>query len=123
MLVLSLPSLGLSLLGLIAYSLWQSIRSPLNRIPGPLYARFTSAALKWHEFRGDRTGHVHRLHLQYGPAVRLAPNEVAFASANAVKEIYGSGGSGYDKTEFYDLFTVYGKRCALSEPGNVTFYR
>jgi hypothetical protein len=27
-----------------------------------------------------------------------------------VKEIYCAGGSGYDKTEFYELFKVYGRR-------------
>lgn len=46
--------------------------------------------------------------------VRIAPNEVSFASTAAVKEIYCSGGSGYDKTEFYNLFTVYGRRTMFS---------
>jgi hypothetical protein len=86
------------------------LRSPLNAIPGPLTAKFTSVILKWHEFHADRTKYIHSLHRKYGPAVRIAPNEVAFASAAAVKEIYCSGGSGYDKTEFYDLFKVYGRR-------------
>jgi hypothetical protein len=84
--------------------------SPLNSIPGPLLARFTSLVLKWHELRANRTRYVHQLHLKYGPAVRIAPNEAVFASAAAIKEIYCSGGSGYDKTEFYDLFQAYGKR-------------
>ncbi len=60
--------------------------------------------------QANRTRYIHKLHLQYGPVVRIAPNEVAFASAAAVKEIYCSGGGGYDKTEFYDLFKVYGRR-------------
>ncbi|TGJ79428.1 hypothetical protein E0Z10_g9334 [Xylaria hypoxylon] len=50
------------------------------------------------------------MHLRYGPVVRVAPNEVSFASLEGIKEIYGSGGSGYDKTEFYDLFKIYGRR-------------
>ncbi|KXH28572.1 cytochrome P450 [Colletotrichum nymphaeae SA-01] len=50
------------------------------------------------------TKYIHTLHQQYGPVVRIAPNEVSFTSYEAVKEIYCSGGSGYDKTEFYDLF-------------------
>ena len=65
----------------------------------------------WHEFRANRTRYIHQLHKHYGSTVvRIAPNEVAFASADAVKDIYCSGGSGYDKTEFYDLFKVYGRR-------------
>ena len=55
------------------------------------------------------------MHLKYGPVVRIAPNEVAFASSAAVKEIYGSGGSGYDKTEFYDMFKVYGRRYGIRD--------
>lgn len=51
---------------------------------------------------------MHKLHKKYGPVVRIAPNEVSFASLEAVKEIYASGGSGYDKTEFYDLFRQFG---------------
>lgn len=103
----------LSLILLAAHSLRQTLhclKSPLNKIPGPWYAKLTTLVLKWHEFRANRTRYIHQLHLRYGPAVRIAPDEVAFASAAAVKEIYCSGGSGYDKTEFYDLFKVYGKR-------------
>ncbi|KAL2024430.1 hypothetical protein VTK56DRAFT_8241 [Thermocarpiscus australiensis] len=95
---------------LIARTLCHVFSSPLNKIPGPWYARFTTLVLKWHEFRANRTRYIHRLHLKYGPAVRIAPDEVAFASGTAVKEIYCSGGSGYDKTSFYDLFQVYGRR-------------
>ncbi|KAK3295892.1 cytochrome P450 [Chaetomium fimeti] len=95
---------------LAVHSLRQLLSSPLNKIPGPWHAKFTTLVLKWHEFRTNRTRYVHHLHLKYGRAVRIAPNEVIFASAAAVKEIYCSGGSGYDKTEFYDMFKVYGKR-------------
>ncbi|KAK3942996.1 putative sterigmatocystin biosynthesis P450 monooxygenase [Diplogelasinospora grovesii] len=86
------------------------ILSPLNAIPGPLYARFTGLVLKYNEFRANRTRYIHDLHQKYGPVVRVGPNEVAFASANGVKEIYCSGGSGYDKTGFYDLFKIQGRR-------------
>lgn len=103
--------IGVSLVLLAIHSLRQARVSPLNTIPGPWHAKYTSLVLKWHEFRANRTRYIHRLHLKYGPAVRIAPAEVAFVSAAAVKEIYGSGGSGYDKTEFYDLFKVYGRRC------------
>ena len=58
----------------------------------------------YHEFQGNRRKFIHALHLQYGPTVRVAPDEVSFATREAVKEIYTSGGSGYDKTPFYRLF-------------------
>jgi len=95
---------------LVTRLIGQSLLSPLRKVPGPWYAQFTSVVLKYHELRANRTQYLHRLHLHYGSVVRIAPNEVAFASASSVKEIYCSGGSGYDKTEFYDLFQVYGRR-------------
>ncbi|KAK8090254.1 cytochrome P450 3A13, partial [Apiospora hydei] len=94
--------------------IWVCLTSPLRKVPGPRLSLFTSWVLKWHEFHAHRTQYTHRLHLRYGPVVRIAPNEVAFASAEGVKEIYGSGGSGYDKTEFYNLFQVYGRRTMFS---------
>jgi hypothetical protein len=84
--------------------------SATAKIPGPFISNFTSLVLKWHELNANRTVYIHELHKRYGPVVRVAPNEVSFTSIAALKEIYGSGGSGYDKTEFYDLFQVYGKR-------------
>jgi hypothetical protein len=104
------------LFALVAFAALSSIYilkcflSPLNRIPGPTLAKYTSWILKWHELCANRTRYIHGLHLKYGPAVRIAPNEVAFASQGAIKEIYCSAGSGYDKTEFYNLFKVYGRR-------------
>lgn len=114
MLLLSPTVLVPSLLLLVVFSLIRTLRSPLARIPGPWYAHFTSLPLKWAELNARRTLFIHELHQRYGPAVRVAPNEVSFASAPAVKEIYCSGGSGYDKTEFYNLFTVYGRRTMFS---------
>lgn len=86
------------------------LTSPLARLPGPTISKVTSLWLKYNELRAERTAYVHGLHKRYGPVVRVAPDEVSFTSWAAVKEIYCSGGSGYDKTEFYDLFKIFGKR-------------
>ncbi|CAN8096982.1 unnamed protein product [Discula destructiva] len=107
------PAILLSSL-VILLALRRRLRSPLTRLPGPWYSILTSLPLKRAEFHARRTKHVHALHLRYGPVVRIAPNEVSFSSAAAVREIYASGGSGYDKTEFYNLFTVYGRRTMFS---------
>ncbi|KAL6832135.1 cytochrome P450 [Trichoderma camerunense] len=95
---------------LFAIHLIRRLTSPLSKIPGPAVSKFTSLVLKWKEIKALRTVYIHQLHQQYGPVVRIAPNEVSFTSWEALKEIYCSGGSGYDKTEFYDLFKIYGRR-------------
>ena len=112
--MLSLILITLLLVVYTANTLRKDLSHPLNKIPGPRHAKFTSLWLKYIDFTGNRTKYVHAMHKQYGPVVRVAPNEVVFASASAVKEIYCSGGSGYDKTEFYNLFTPFATRTMFS---------
>jgi hypothetical protein len=88
--------------------------SPLAKLPGPFYTRLTSVILIWKEVTSQRRTYIHTLHENYGPIVRIGPNEVSFTSLEAVKEIYQSGGSGYDKTEFYGLFMQFGERTMFS---------
>lgn len=104
--------LALYILPLLVICVWlfQVARSPISKIPGPWYSHFSSLVLKFHELNGNRRLYLHALHQKYGPVVRIGPNELAFNSLESQKEIYCSGGSGYDKTEFYDLFRQYGER-------------
>ena len=94
----------------LIYFLYTYLVSPLAKLPGPRYTIFTSLPLKYHEFTASRRTWIHELHKKYGPVVRLGPNEVSFASLEAKQEIYSSGGAGYDRTEFYDLFQQFGTR-------------
>ena len=100
----------------LATVLWaaRSLRSPIAKIPGPTYNVFTSLCLKYKEFTRRRRGYIHDIHQTHGPVVRLGPNEISFATADAVKEIYQSGGSGYDRTELYDLFKQFNTRTLFS---------
>lgn len=90
--------------------LYKATIAPLARLPGPWYSLFTDFYLMYKEFTGQRRTYVHELHKKYGSVVRIGPNEVAFTSLEALKEIYQSGGSGYDKTNFYELFMQYDTR-------------
>lgn len=80
----------------------------LGRIPGPKLYAFT----KWRLARDDwgrRTRTINNLHKQYGPVVRIGPNEVHFNSVTALRTIYGAG-SGFERTSFYSMFDAYGRR-------------
>lgn len=100
----------------IAVSAWfifvliRGFQAYRTKVPGPWYTHFTTLVLKYHEFTKNRRLWIHELHLQYGAVVRLSPNEISFANMEGMKEIYQSGGSGYDKTEFYDLFKQFNHR-------------
>ena len=93
----------ISVAGLVLYRLWFS---PLAFLPGPKICALTRLVLMYHEFTYNRRKYLHTLHLKYGPIVRIAPDEVSFATWEAVKEIYVTGGSGYEKSSFYHLFLV-----------------
>ncbi|KAJ5742727.1 uncharacterized protein N7511_011128 [Penicillium nucicola] len=99
---------------LSSYVVYQLVYQPfivsaLRRIPGPK----TFAATKWRlalaDYHGVRTQCIHSLHQQYGTAVRIGPKEVSFSSLSALRTIYGAG-SGFERTEFYRMFDVYGRQ-------------
>jgi hypothetical protein len=64
------------------------VRSPLRHFPGPLLAKLSDAWLIAVTFSGRRAYIIHALHQRYGPVVRIAPNELSFASAAAAHDIY-----------------------------------
>ncbi|RMZ73054.1 glycosyl hydrolase family 3 N terminal domain-containing [Pyrenophora seminiperda CCB06] len=81
---------------------------PLSRIPGTKLYALTKWRLAWDDWTGQWTRIIHALHLTYGPAVRIGPNEVHFNSLSALRTVYGTG-SGFERTSFYAMFSVYGK--------------
>lgn len=83
--------------------------SPLSKIPGPRLYAVTQWRIALDEWNGTRTKRIDQLHQRYGPVVRIGPNEVHFNSLSALRTIYGAG-SGFERTEFYRMFDVYGKQ-------------
>ncbi|EGX91828.1 Cytochrome P450 [Cordyceps militaris CM01] len=72
-------------------------------------------------FINTTTGKVHleRLHRQYGPIVRVSPNELSFGSVESWKAIYGASSTERripPKGEFWDIFGAgFAKSCIASE--------
>ncbi|TVY42500.1 Cytochrome P450 monooxygenase [Lachnellula occidentalis] len=109
-------SLGLLCLAAVALSvaLFQLVYAPLfssqlSRIPGPAAFAATRWRLAYEDWRGTRTSYIHKLHLLYGNAVRIGPNEVSFNDLAALRTIYGAG-SGFDRDAFYRMFDAYGRQ-------------
>jgi hypothetical protein len=70
---------------------FQNHSNPLNKIPGPWYARWTNLRLKFAVVSGRRIHYVHSLHERHGPIVRISPVEVAVADPELVQEIHKQG--------------------------------
>ncbi|KAJ5176974.1 uncharacterized protein N7482_002851 [Penicillium canariense] len=94
---------------LIFHACWTLFFSPLARIPGPKLFALTVLRLAKEDFYGTRTRIIHRLHQEYGPAVRVGPNEVSFNSLAALRLIYGAGSPFGRPPAFYRIFDVYGR--------------
>jgi len=76
---------------------------PLSRIPGPWLASVSRSWYMLQIVRGDMEQTQRRLHLKYGPLIRIAPNEIACAAPDAIKKIYRTQNA-LDKTDFYPVW-------------------
>ncbi|PKY04740.1 cytochrome P450 [Aspergillus campestris IBT 28561] len=78
---------------------------PLAKVPGPLLAHATYLYSFWHNLNGARFYlQIEKLHQQYGPIVRITPNEVHLSDPTSCDKIYFVG-SPYGKSAlFYGAF-------------------
>ncbi|KAI1333564.1 cytochrome P450 ClCP1 [Xylariaceae sp. FL0016] len=95
------------ILGLTYYigsMIYELFFSPLASFPGPLLNRMSSIPRNYRLTRGDLPFHVAQLHAKYGPIVRVAPNELAFSTPQAWKDIYGHRTDGRPEFPKWDGF-------------------
>ncbi|KAL0066041.1 hypothetical protein AAF712_006869 [Marasmius tenuissimus] len=84
--VLSLLTLG------TLFVLLKNSNQRLNRFPGPSLARWTTLYKEYYEtLYSDWVGELEKLHRQYGPIVRVGPNELHFSQLDAYGDIYAVG--------------------------------
>ena len=103
-LLITLLPASVLLLGIFAFI---RSRNPLNKVPGPWYARWTSLPLMIATLSGRRIYYVHSLHQHYGPYVRVSPTEVAVNDAAAFKHIHRIGSGAFEKSKWYqDLLSI-----------------
>lgn len=81
---------------------------PLRKHPGP--KAWAASRLPWclHQYRGNLSQRLHELHKQYGPVVRIAPDEISYISADAWKTIYGQRSVEMAKDPNFSLLTPSG---------------
>lgn len=91
------------------YAIYNRFFHPLSKYPGPFSHHVSYLPRAISLMRGKLGFHVADLHKQYGPVVRLTPNELAFSSPQAWRDIYGHKKTGepeFPKSElFYRVFT------------------
>ncbi|KAK3392843.1 cytochrome P450 [Podospora didyma] len=84
--------LGTVLLLLVAYPFARAIYNiyfhPLSNIPGPRIWSVTRLPFVRSLLQGTIVHDIQKLHRQYGPVLRIAPNEVTFAQPEAWDDIF-----------------------------------
>lgn len=109
---MSLPIAAASIIiivSLLSHVCWSLFSGSLARIPGPKSFALTKWRLAYEDYKGTRTRTIHRLHQEYGPAVRVGPNEVSFNSLAALRQIYGAGSAFGRPESFYRMFDAFGQ--------------
>ncbi|KAF2489574.1 cytochrome P450, partial [Lophium mytilinum] len=89
--------LPLAIAGLVIYRLYFH---PLAKIPGPKLLAASKIYYAFHHRMGDPHLAIKELHKKYGDVVRIAPDELSFASEEAVRTIYNVN-SAYVKAPWY----------------------
>lgn len=89
-------------LALVLVAVYRLCLHPLARVPGP---RLAAVSNIWHALH-VRDGRMLQLgktlHKQYGPVVRVGPNEVWFDSKEAFKSIYSESTMRHGRGAMYD---------------------
>ncbi|KAL2821767.1 cytochrome P450 [Aspergillus cavernicola] len=89
---------------------------PLARVPGPLFARASYLYSFWYNLGGQFYLRIDELHGQYGPIVRITPNEVHLSDPENCEKIYFVGSRFAKDPAFYDATGVPGAAFATSSP-------
>ncbi|KAE9370793.1 cytochrome P450 [Stipitochalara longipes BDJ] len=108
-----LTILAISTALLLARCIYRAFFHPISHIPGPLVPKLTSLWLYYHAYIGDEASTIHKLHEQYGPYVRVSPNEVDISDAEAIAPIHITKG-GFTKAPCYANFDIDGHKTIFS---------
>ncbi|OAG41721.1 hypothetical protein AYO21_03956 [Fonsecaea monophora] len=61
-----------------------------TKYPGPLLWRASRLPASWRQARGDLYKSIDAIHTEYGPVVRIAPDELSFTNPEGWAQIYNS---------------------------------
>ncbi|RAH78614.1 cytochrome P450 [Aspergillus japonicus CBS 114.51] len=85
--LLAACTLGILLVLYHIFTLVQSLRSPLRKLPGPWYAPLTTLYLRYAFARGTIWKLVESKHQQYGPVFRYGPRQIWISDKDALRTI------------------------------------
>ncbi|KAF1950207.1 cytochrome P450 [Byssothecium circinans] len=84
-----LSVLALIIIHVVGKAIYNVTLHPLAKIRGPWLRSMFSFPGIWGKLMGRYVRDVNAIHQKYGPVVRISPDAVSFATAEAWKDIYG----------------------------------
>ncbi|GAB7358269.1 hypothetical protein MBLNU230_g0419t1 [Neophaeotheca triangularis] len=102
-----------ALLALASLLSYRAFLHPLRDVPGPFICRLTSLWIWYRSFIGDECSLIVKLHDQYGPFVRIGPDEVVISDGAALQPVYNDNG-GFLKAPCYSNFDSEGHSTVFS---------
>ncbi|THV04023.1 cytochrome P450 [Dendrothele bispora CBS 962.96] len=91
---------------------------PLKNVPGPKLAAATDLYKIYYDLiiRGGLLEQIEKLHKQYGPVIRIAPNVLHFNDERAYYQIYGVGSTFTKDPELYSCFAMNESSFTYTDP-------
>ncbi|KAI8931128.1 Cytochrome P450 monooxygenase acrts1 [Plenodomus lindquistii] len=86
---------------LVGWVIYARFFHPIAKIPGPLWPAVSRTWLMWRMYLGDL-----EIVMQYGPLVRIAPDEVHTSDPSSIPVLYPTQNP-LQKTDYYDTFRPY----------------
>ncbi|KAI2629509.1 cytochrome P450 ClCP1 [Hypoxylon sp. NC1633] len=99
---IALVGCALVVVYLVARAFYNVFLHPLRSYPGPLLWKISYIPKSSLLARGVLVFRMVELHAQYGPIVRIGPDELAFSDPQAWKDIYGHRQNGEPELPKYD---------------------
>lgn len=102
-------------LRVVSLVLYRLLFHPLAAYPGPIASKLSNIPMILSAAQGRATYARYDMHKFYGQVVRTGPNELCFADAASIKDIYGQSANPCPKAPFfYNGFTLTGTHSVFS---------
>lgn len=85
----------------------------LLHIPGPWLSKISNIPLSFYDLTCCRNDQILNWHRQYGPVIRIAPNEVSVATLEGTREMYGTTYR-WAKSNYFDHFKGFNMRSVFA---------
>lgn len=102
---------GIVSLAIFYFLIYPLYLNPLCKVPGPKICALSKFWILYKSWSEQRNHYVDELHKEYGPIVRIGPNEVDISDSDYLNEVFIRD---MEKSKFYSQFVNYNSHNTFS---------